>query len=619
MSDLEHRRRRLTSSAFALAAVLAALVLYAPAISAPFVFDDYSGILTNDRVEQAALRPWTAFRIPSERPLTVWLLALERRCFGLRPAFYHAASLILHLLNILLAAAWVRRWTGSNGAGDRVLPWVPLLFAIHPLASEAVAYVWSCSTLLESLFVLLALLALQERRPIWRWTLAGVAAGFALLAKEDALILPLVLIWADFCDRRSSKGGPAPSIARTVMMAAVAAFAALWLLRWALAGLLPEAERFLRGALTQARVLIANFELLLWPINLCADRAENLVAGSADPWAWLAVLLTAALATAAWRLRRQDGLAAFALGWIVLQALPYFAVPLAEIRVERRLYLSTLAFALLAARSIRLLPGRLRHVAPAAVGVLMAVLLQHRVPVWTNEVRLWQDTIRKAPSKPRAWNNLGVALQRSGRMMPARRAFEQAVRLHPLHEMLRFNLGKLCRQLGDWECARRELVAAQRLYALRATTQEELGLLDLDQGRAQQAESHFRAAIELAPAERAAWQNLGLSLARRGRWEEALESFERASEIDPESAELRLNLGVALLALQRPAAAKAQLEKALRIRPDLVDARFLLGQAAQRLGDREGARRAYLEVLAVAPARDDARTALESLGRQKGG
>jgi len=597
----------------ALAAVAAAALLYAPALRGPFVFDDYGGVIENPRVAQAAQHLRSAFEIAAERPLSVLLFGLGRRFFGTQPLGYHMVSLLLHLLNVLLAAYWLRAWAGSGSKSESVLRWAPLLFAVHPVGSESVAYIYSASTLLAAAFTLMALLALQRLGAGWRWLAASGAAALAILAKEEALIVPWVLIWAELCRGDRTGGAGRARAARIALLAASGGLALAWLTRWAAAGLLPSFRHWVLGLLTQARVFVANAGLLLWPVNQCADRDFAPAASARDPEGWLALLIVAALLVGAWRLRGRDRLAAFALGWIVLQALPYFAVPLAEIRVERRLYLASLGFAILLTLAVRRLPARLRMAGLAAVAALLAILLHQRVWIWTDEVRLWRDTVQKAPAKPRAWNNLGVALERRGQDQPARRAFERAVQLHPHHEQLHFNLGKLCRRLEDWDCARRELNAARELYAFRAATRIELGLLELDQSQPARAEAQFRAALRLAPGDGAAWQNLGLSQARQGRWRAALASFERARASRPDSADLRLNLGVALLALERPAAARRQLEQALRLQPDLIDARFLLGQAHQRLGDLEAARLAYLEVLEQSPDRDDVRNAFANL------
>ncbi|MDX6769449.1 MAG: hypothetical protein SF051_07945, partial [Elusimicrobiota bacterium] len=307
------------------------------------------------------------------RPVFLASLLADRALYGLQPWGHHLTSVLLHAANSLwvyaLAGVLVPAWPLPLFAG--------LIFALHPLQVEAVAGVSFRATLLAAFFVFAALWThLRARGPWSRRAAALVAAsaalfGLGLLSKETAACLPLLLLLVEWAY-------PAPDRARRLAWTAAAyapvaaAYAAFWARRFRYEGMGPfPAAADPRGVLpgapplakwtafipsgwewaplrddpsawvwTHAGILAEYARLVLLPYDLVADRAPAVLGGPAEPRALLSAAALAALAAAAWHLRRRRPGASFGVAWFFATLLPVAGLlPVYAIMAERYLYI----------------------------------------------------------------------------------------------------------------------------------------------------------------------------------------------------------------------------------------------------------------------------------------
>lgn len=414
----------------------AAALAYLNALSAGFQFDDFNVIVDNPAVHSLAAW-WDG--MPGIRPLLKLSYTLNWLADP-GPAGFHAVNVLLHLVNVALVwrltahlpvpAGWER-----EPAGQRVRILATLLFALHPVQTEAVTYVSGRSMGLMAAFGLAGLVCWLEApgrsRPLaWRGAALALFAA-AILTKEVAVALPLTLLLF----RGSSRARYAP------LVLAGLALAALFLL-FGYQRILAEPMPRSIGAnlLSELNAVYYLLGQLVQPHALNIDPELPELAS----WSLLSAVQAAGLAAAvvvAWWQHRQRPWLAVAVAWFVILLLPtHSLIPRLDLASERHLYLAALGPYWLAAIAIGALPGlpwRLAVLGLAATGIL---LVHQRNLDYRDEISLWQQTVALDPGNARAWNNLGWAYFLAGRRDDARHAFQYTLRLEPGHDQARRNL-----------------------------------------------------------------------------------------------------------------------------------------------------------------------------------
>ncbi len=468
-------------------AILALTVaVYAPALGASFHFDDFA--IFADRFVTAADGWWQVFRVSQTRPLTYLTFLMNFQAGGAVPWGYHAVNLALHLGAV--AAAWsvFRRLLRPPQAW-----FATALFALHPLQTEAVSYVFARATVLATLLCLLAWRDwLADRR--WR-AVAWFAA--ALLAKEECVAFPLFLFATDWLRDRWQRQSAAPLGA--MVAASLAAGVRLLLVASQTAGSGVGVHPAGKYLLTQPKVIWEYMQLLVLPIGQNFDHDVKL--WSPADWAGTAALvaLVALVGVALWKRSR----AAWWLGALVLLAPTSSLIPLADLMFEHRLYLPIISLAAGVGEWVT----RLKRPVAAALVIALAGVSFARARVWTDDLTLWSDAAAKSPAKVRPKLQLARALAQSD---PAR--------------------------------AEALLAESQRLEPDNAAAHTQLGSLWLDQRQPDRALREFEAALRLEPRSASALSNRGTALYMLGRPEEAEGEFQRALDRDPCHFNARHNL-----------------------------------------------------------------------------
>ncbi len=430
--------------------LLAATALaYLDALPAAFQFDDYNIIVDNPNVH--SLAAWWG-QVWSLRPLLKLGYALNWSS-GFGAFGFHVVNLTLHLANVALLwrlSAHFPLPTGWNREQGRLARLLLLvLFALHPIQTEAVTYVSGRSMSQMALFSLAGLLcwleAAARARP-WRWRGAALLCfTAAVLSKEVALVVPLLLpLFPGRVSRRD---------AFRLVGFLIAAGLPL-LLAFGYQRLLTEPlARDLSGNL--ASELNAVFYLLgqlVRPHALNIDPDLPELRGF-SPLLGLQLGLLAGAAALAWSRWRQWPWLGFGLAWFILLLVPtHSLIPRLDLASERHLYLAGIGVYWMAAVvvvgwfSATASPLPIRH---AFSGLLLLLTLAGmgftaaRNADYQNEISLWQATVTQSPGKARAWNNLGYARRLAGQFPEARAAFVESLRHDPGYRRARANLREL--------------------------------------------------------------------------------------------------------------------------------------------------------------------------------
>jgi protein O-mannosyl-transferase len=530
------RRRRSAVLPIAVAVITAAAFL--PSLQNDFVlWDDDMNFLENPDyrgLSWAHLRwAWTTTLGGHWHPLTWLSLAFDWTVWGMDARGYHLTSLALHVGNALWCFALARTLLARAvpGAAPRRVAFgaaaAALLFAVHPLRVESVAWASERRDVLSAFFWLPALLAYVRMtdaggRARLGWAGLSLAClALSLLSKAWGMTFPAVLLVLDAYPLRRVGREPVLRLLAEklpwiglALLGAVTAFEAQHPV---------EAMRTLAHHGVAARTAQAAYGLCFYVVKSIVPRGLHpayLLELQLDPTrpVYVAAVLAVALVTAALvALRRRAPWALAA--WIAYAAIVSPVLGIAQtgpqIAADRYTYLATIPLALvvpgvgLATRA----PGRLLATAGVVVVALLGLLTARQTRVWHDSATLWAHVLRIDPGNYVAWTNRGVL---TGDPRQAAVHYTEAIRLNPRYTLAWANRGACRHALAD--------------YAGAAADYSE--------------------AIRLAPGDPKTWNNRGWARQAAGDWRGAAEDYAHALAISPPDwngrALIETNLGLAL-------------------------------------------------------------------------
>lgn len=426
---------------------LAVGVSYANALTGTFQFDDYNVIVNEPHVHTWA--NWFAGLGSGIRPLLKFSYTLNWT-MGTGVVGFHLTNLLIHLTNALLVYRLAQAYTERQQQCENLLH-VPLLtallFAVHPVNTEAVSYICGRSASLMTLFYLAGLLCYEigrgQHKKIYLYAVTPLLFLLALGVKETAITFPLALLLWELCCGGQWKS--ALKLQWPVWMLSVIAVLFFIFSNSYFAQMQRSAEfNSLYGNLATQLFAFA-WLLRQWAIPLWLNIDPDLplftsLSGMLSSLVIFIVLFVLMLTS--WRRRPWLG---FALAWVMLQLIPlHLFLPRIDIANERQMYLA--GWPLYLALSIELtlwLDIKTWRWISAALLLTLASLALMRNEVYVNETSLWEDTVMKSPNKARAHNNLGYAYLQSHRTDDARRELTAALRLDPRLYQARYNLQRL--------------------------------------------------------------------------------------------------------------------------------------------------------------------------------
>lgn len=503
----------------------AVLVAWANTLDAPFVYDDKLEVVGNPVIRDLS-RVDAIAGYNTSRPLLLLTYALNWSLGGLDPLGYHLVSIGIHALNVLLAWKLLQRFVGETPALVGALLW-----AVHPMTTEAVTYVTGRSDALCATAWLLAVLAwvdhLDGRRGPWA---ARAWLVVALLTKEVALGLPLVLAAVAWARGRRDRLG---ELGVFVALVALALAVRVGVYGW------PDAE-VARGGLvqllTQAEAWMVYLRLWLLPVGQSILHDHPARAG------WQGGLATVAWLLGLGLLARRGGLGLVAAAWWVAVLVPSSVVPLKETLAEHRAYLAGLV---LCGGAATLLPARVGLA--LAVPLLVATLARNHT--WRDEARLWADAARKNPASADAAYGHADAARLARDWKTAEAGFRRVLELRPEDTDARVNLGLCLVQLGRADEARAEWLVTLKLSPRACEAHNNLAALDLRRGDLRQAARGYASTLRWCPDDPIALANLGDVFWMTGDQRRALDTWRRYLAVHPDgpdASRLRQRLGTAL-------------------------------------------------------------------------
>lgn len=588
------------------------LVAYANTFEAPFVLDDEPSIVNNGLIKDLDNFLASGSTHNPRRFIGYLTFALNYKFGGLDVRGYHIFNISLHIANALLVYALIlltfrtpllSRSSLTPDAG-MIAFFTGLLFAVHPVQTQAVTYIVQRLASLAALFMLVSLVLyirsrlrqegeLQSRSALILYVFSLAAAVLAMKTKEIAFTLPVIVTVYELFFFSGNFRKRLIVLAPMLLTLAIIPLSLLDMPQ-SLSEALSDVRQVTKlqthmsrwdYLITQFVVITKYIGLLVLPVNQNLDPDQQVFGSFLNPAVLASLLFLASILAAAVYLfvRSREGrpelrLASFGVLWFFAAlSVESSIIPIADVMFEHRLYMPSAGFFLAGISGIMLLRDRLRQKqAKAAEAILPLLLITSfiltgatfvRNDTWRDDIGLWEDTVRKSPEKARPRYNLGVLYEKRGRLDDAMREYLTSIRLDPLFPLPYNNLGILYGR----------------------------------QGRYEEAISTIQAVFRLEPGDATAHTNLGIVYARQGKREEAVREFENALRLNPNDAEAHYNLGIAWEQLGRLEEAAQEYSAAIKAKPEYLDAYNNLGTLFAKRGDLDRAIAAFEAALKVDP------------------
>jgi len=650
------------------------LVTFLPSLQGEFVnWDDFDTLLNNPDYKGLGWTQlswmFTTFYMGHYQPLTWLTWSIDFLLWGANPLGFHLTNIFFHCVNAVLFYFISHRLlqiAGSDGtdatdAKDKTLPLAAacaaLLFALHPLRVESVAWATERRDVLSAHFLLWTVLFyLRATMPHgigagrWRWLAASLACYFlSLLAKASGMTLAVVLLILDIYPLRRLSGNWRDWIGAKfrIIYLEKLPFLFLGMLCGATAIFAQQHSGALTGFETYPlpRRLAQSFYGLafylgktLWPAGLSPLYQLYPKPELFDPFDRpfiISAVAVAVITVAVWLMRKRwpAGLAAWACYVVVVAPVLGVAQSGPQFVADRYTYLSCLSWALLAGagwreilRLVMRSSGHERvwwaHGAAATLLLVLALLTWQQLGIWRDSETLWRRAVAINPDSYRARLFLGKSLYRTpAQQREAVEQYREALRIIPGSADAHYKLAHALATVGEFSQATTHMRSYLEIVPDSAVAHIDLGIFYSQQGEIDEEIGAYRAALKLDAASMDAHYGLGNALARQGQFAEAKSHLLRAAELKPQRSDIYFTLGNLHVKENLLAEASENFSQAIRIKPDHLAARINLGRVFAARGNMPRALEQFREALRIdpiyVPAHESMAQALAELGRKE--
>ncbi|HEY2760222.1 MAG TPA: tetratricopeptide repeat protein [Pirellulales bacterium] len=574
-----------------------ALWAYLPSLSGDYLLDD-DILLTNNQLVHAPdglYRMWFTTEPTDYWPLTSTTFWLEQRVWGQNPTGYHAVNLLLHIAACLLLWQILNRLAIPGGF------WAALLFAIHPVNVESVAWIAQRKNVLAMLFYLLSILwylRADEQSRTWnRWYwLSLVAFLLAMLSKGSVAVLPLELLLLIGWKRRLTKADGIKT-APFFLLAAVLTLVNIWFQTHGAAN--PTREAGLVDRILGAAAIVWFYLLKsLLPIRLSFVYPQWHV--TAADWRWWLPLIGAIVVTfllcqkhmRTWGRSLLFGWSYYCIALLPVMGFTAVGFMKYSLVADHYQHIALLGIVSLLAAGwefglahIRLpLRNAWSLLAPAVI-IAFAFQCHRQSQIYRSPIELYEATLRLNPESWLAEYNLALALAQTGALDDAVDHYRKAAALKPDSKEIQNNFGQTLVESGHPAAAIEHFDTALKIDSkfTQAYVGKANALLLLKQAAA--AIDCYHAALAIAPEDAQIISQLALALLADGKSAEALSTAEHAIKLSPDAAEVHNNLALIEDRLGRLQEAIDQYRAALKLKPDYELAHKNLGIALFNSGN----------------------------------
>lgn len=603
--------------------------VYANSLFGEFVYDDKELTVENNPALTGEASFWEI--LGWDRPLREFTYMFDHAIWGLNPLGFHLQNLFWHCANTLLFCILLQ----SLGVPSATAFWIALLFSLHPINTESVAWISGRKELLCLFFELCAclfLLSAYRNDCLISWTYGGclVASIFALLSKQVAVVLPLLYafsLW--FYENQQSKSIHLQKIIRYLSIPCLVVLGFI-LFRYPVfeqLGFTREHGTFydpaarevsytlLSALLTPFATFAKSIVLCIWPMDLTVEHAFLPVSSFFDLRWIVGGCLLCALSALALFWKKSYPAFLFGIIWFLAAWIPVSgAVPVSYLVADRYLYIPCLGFCIASVTALYPVLQRFETKIPRisllavlTVSIFFTIRTVARNFDWRDEISLWQSAVHSSPSNAKAHSGLASAYAEKGESEAAFQEWNQSLEIQSNQPHIWVNMGneeQRCKNLQEAErCYRKAL----DLFPEYGAAHFNLALLLEQKNQIDDALRHFQLAAQHLYHRINAEQRKGLAhyhiariLYAKGEFLAASYQLAYAEKLTTTYAPIYVLKG--MLNPNHPDLARQAFEEAIRLNPALSDAYFNLGVLEWQQGNHEKAESLWKKAVELKPS-----------------
>ncbi len=582
----------LEKPAWILAVLAATFGVLAPNLYNGFVnYDDQLYVLNNPLIRELTLaNTWNIFTtlqvLGNYHPLTVLSLAIDYALNGLSPSVYHLTAIGLHLMTVGAVYIFIFQLSKSYFTAGLTA----LLFGIHPMHLESVAWISSRKDLLYSLFFIGALIAYQyyTRASKHRGLLYAACFGLfvlSLLSKAVAVTLPLILWLLDVY--RGRKAGRSIWLEKLPFFITALAFGMVAIRAQQSAEALSDwgDMPFYQTIFTASYSLIIYVGKAVIPFQLSPYHPYPQLPHEDLPLYFYGALLPVAAALGfLFRGKPYTRPWFFGIVFFLITISPVLQVVAVgnALMAERYTYLPYLGLFYLfpggmlwagqQLKRYRAYFPRLTWLALGAYLLTLGSITYKRSKVWQNGETLWTDVTEKYPGHFFGYANRGFYRYGQGDIDGAMQDYNKSIELNPYYSDVYNNRGLLFKEMNNFEAALNDLNRSIKLVPENPRALQNRGMILSDLGRNEEALRDMNQKLAMEPGDPVAWLFRAIILERLGRYRDAIRDYDRLLVMDPGNAGTYFFRANAHHQAGDPNAALSDYQEAIRLNPGYGEA-----------------------------------------------
>ena len=582
--------------------LLLSIIVFSPAVNNGFVaWDDDWYVYENPQITNLSVSNvpnlFTEFYKGQYGPVSTLILGIEYHIGNNNPVFYHSSSLLFHLINIALVF-WLMQLMFRK---LNITIIVSVLFAIHGMQAEAVAWISAQKVVLFTMFFLASLISyinyLNKKKLKYYW-LSMLWFIVSFMAKEQAVTLSLSLIAIDYLYGRKllSKKVIAEKLP-FLLLALIMGIVTIYSSRTGEFFTKDKSHPFFEQIVYASYAFTQYIVQLIMPYKLSAFHPYPVAVGEEFPkYMYLYLIPVLATIWLFFRSIKKHKIISFGIMFFVMNiALVLQIMPLRDfITADRYVYIPAIGlFAILAYYLNKYLEKKksnqnIIYIVLSLYIIVLSAISFKRSDVWKDSITLFTDAVNKYPESSVCWNNRGLALENLGKHKEAIEDYKKAIKYNPGSVFCYNNIGISYAKLKMYDKAFQMYDRAIKLKPDFSQAFFNRADAKSDAGNFTGAISDYDKYIELRPNYPKAYISRGIAKARTGDFEKAVNDLNTAVKLQPKDADAYLNRGVVYLNLKKYNEAINDFNLTLKFKPNFDYAYFNRGIAKISTGDKNG-------------------------------